>query len=116
MPFCHQCGSALSEGANFCPSCGAKGNGVPSVPPIQQNGQKVRTVFCKKCKTHNPANDWAIAKGKGFARWWENIITIVLICLYIIPVIPYLIYLWVRKVRVCPNCGAKMPLKEIEIM
>jgi RNA polymerase subunit RPABC4/transcription elongation factor Spt4 len=104
MAFCQKCGNQVSDGAGFCPACGTKTDG-PIPQARSQSG--VRTRYCKKCNTSTPVDQIVIQKGKTFATGWEQFISLLLFLALFFPWLIYGIYLWNRKIWICPNCNAK---------
>lgn len=108
MAFCAKCGSPMPAGAGFCASCGTRSG---EMGPGPGSGLPVgKTRYCKKCHVSSPIDKIIIQKGKTFATGWEQFISLILILCFFFPWLIYGIYLWNRKIWICPNCDAKEAL------
>lgn len=56
MPYCTGCGGQITEGARFCPTCGASSVlPPPNTNPERQTPGKSRTITCPYCHRVTPA-------------------------------------------------------------
>lgn len=93
---CPECGNEVSTTAGACPRCGAPIASRGGPQPIVIPPGKVQCPHCRAIVTPQPMN----------AGCSSIAITLLLLCLAIIPGIIYII--WESSRKQCPNC--KLPL------
>lgn len=125
MSQCICCGAALLPQAVRCVKCG---NALPLAPALatssfsqrvsgaaQSLAQAVDCVlpqskslrYCNRCRTSTPEHLTASTKGRFASSWWEKLLLVgLLIGAFPIGIV-YALYLYYRRVWVCPHCGAK---------
>lgn len=120
-PRCHKCGSARvppplpGAAAAALPATGLAATGrsmlataADTVHSVLPHASGVR--HCKRCKSATALEHAPIARGELASSCLEKIAAVFLSIVFFPIGLLYPLYLYYRKVWVCPACGARDPL------